>query len=616
MKLKERDIKIVQIIKEHPYITAKDIAEFLDVSEKTVRSDINSLSLDIGATIVSKRGVGYYLEIQDIQKLNEILNSEISIPTTKEEREKELLKLFVENQFPDSVDVLSDQWFISDKTLVLDLNNLKQILIKYHLSIEKNKESRLELIGDEFEIRNLCNDYEIYKNSVIENRSYFKSVIIEEAEKINYSFTDIAVDLLINHIQTSMVRISHGFVITTKSDQFENDNSVEFELATNILNRISKTQNIIFPLYEREYIAYHIRGKEYRKQTSKSSLTNETEELVNDLLLLLNTTFELDVICDLEFRIALGLHLEQLLKRIRFGTQMKNPLLSDIKMKYPYAYTMSKAAAALIHKKTGKFVDDDEVGYIALSLQLLLERDKKSQRKKYILLVCPLGQTSANLFKYKYLDVFSDQIESIETSSIENVKKLDLNRFDYIFTLAPLNIQTSVPILNANYFLNETTIKEIKNRLKKENLGTYFFRQIKFIKNLNVTDREDALKKICEIAQIDNGISDDLFERVKRREKIASTDYAYKTAVPHPNKLMIDETYICMAILDKPVIWEIQEVSIVVLVLIGRGDKDKVQEFYQLFARFLMDEKKVDELIKYRNKEKLLELVEKINEVK
>ena len=614
MRLRKREIKIIQIIKEHPYVTSREIADYLKVSEKTVRSDINGIICDFGVNIRSKRGVGYYLNAEDYNKLDSIFYNDITIPSGKEEREKELIKLFVKNCFPESLEELCDQWYISEKTLTNDLNNIKIILSKYNLTIEKNRRSSVELVGDEFEIRNLCNDYDIYKHEGAVDRSFIRTVITEEAEKINYSFSDIVVELLTNHIQISIARIKNGFLINSPIDQINLENTIEFDLSTDILNRISKEYDIIFPLYEREYISYHVLGKEFRKQTSNSSLTNETEKLVNELLLLINKTFDIDVICDLEFRIALGLHLEQLLMRMQYGTQIKNPLLSDIKLKYPYAYTMAKVVAILIHKKTGEIVEEDEIGYIALSLQQLLENNNKEKRRKYILLVCPFGQTSANLFKYKYLEVFSDQIESIETSSIEDVKKYDLNRFDYIFTLAPLKIKTSVPILNANYFLNETTINEIKNRLKTENKGSSYFENIKFIDNLNAKDREEALKKICEIVKKDNNIKDDLYERVKEREKIASTDYAYKTAVPHPDRLLVDNTYICMAILEKPIMWELQEVCIVVLVLIGRSDKDKVQEFYQLFAQFLMDENKVDKLIRSRSKEKLLELINKMKE--
>ena len=614
MRLREREIKVIQIIKEHPYVTSREIADYLKLSEKTVRSVINSLISDFGVAIKSKRGVGYYLNVEEYNKLESIFNNSITIPSGKEEREIELIKLFVENCFPKSLEELCDRWYISEKTLSNDLNNIKSILSKYNLIIEKNRRSSYELIGDEFDIRNLCNDYGVYKHEGIVNRSFIRTVIIEEAGKMNCSFSDIIIELLTNHIQISIARIKNGFVINNPIDQINLENTIEFDLSTNILNRISKEYDIIFPLYERKYISYHVVGKEFRKQNSSISLTDETEKLVNELLLLINTTFDIDVICDLEFRIALGLHLEQLLKRIQYGTQVKNPLLNDIKFKYPYAYTMAKVAATLIHKITGKIVIEDEVGYIALSLQLLLEGINKKKRGKYILLVCPFGQTSANLFKYKYLEVFSDQIESIETSSVEGVKKYDLNRFDYIFTLAPLEIKTSVPILNANCFLNETTINDIKNRLKTDNKGFSYFENIKFIDSLNAKDREEALKKICKIVKDDNNIEDDLYERVKAREKIASTDYAYKTAVPHPDRLLVDDTYICMAILEKPIMWELQEVCIVVLVLIGRRAKDKVQEFYQLFAQFLMDENKVDKLIRSRSKEKLLELINKMKE--
>lgn len=408
------------------------------------------------------------------------------------------------------------------------------------------------------------------------------------------------------------MRISNGYFILKEIDSNINKTK-EFEIANAILNKISKDKNIIFPLYERAYLAYHIIGKEYRRVSLNTFLSNEAEIITSETLTLLHTTFDVDIIYDFEFRISLCLHLEQLLNRLRHGTQMKNPLIRDIKSKYPYAYTMGKAVGSLIYKKTRVIVTDDEIGYISLSLQLLLERDKHKQRKKYILLVCPFGQTSANLIKYKYLETFKEQIENIETSSAKEVEYLDLKRFDYIFTMVPLHVKTDVPILNTNYFLNESLISEINNNLKDENVLKYFMNG-RFVEILKADDKYDAIKKLCDFALKDNNLKIDLYENVLNREKMASTDYAYKTAVPHSDKLLVDETYICMAILDKPIKWKIQDVNIVVLVLIGRRDKDKVQKFYQLFAQFLMDEDKVNQIIKFRNKNKLIDLLKNIGE--
>ena len=240
LRLREREIKIIQIIKEHPYVTSREIADYLKLSEKTVRSDINSLISDFGVAIKSKRGVGYYLNVEEYNKLESIFNNNITIPSGKEEREKELIKLFVENCFPESLEELCDRWYISEKTLSNDLNNIKSILSKYNLIIEKNRRSNYELIGDEFDIRNLCNDYDIYKHEGIVNRSFIRTVIIEEAEKMNCSFSDIVIELLTNHIQISIARIKNGFVINNSIDQINLENTIEFDLSTNILNRISE----------------------------------------------------------------------------------------------------------------------------------------------------------------------------------------------------------------------------------------------------------------------------------------------------------------------------------------------------------------------------------------
>lgn len=191
---------------------------------------------------------------------------------------------------------------------------------------------------------------------------------------------------------------------------------------------------------------------------------------------------------------------------------------------------------------------------------------------------------------------------------------MDLNRFDYIFTMIPLNIKTSIPILNVQFFFDETYINQIKKDLHDKDTGLYYFENIDFIPILYATDKEDAIKQLCDIAVKKNNVTLDLYHSVMERESLASTDYTYRTAIPHPNNLVVDSTYVCMAILDKPILWENQSVDIVTLVLVGRKDKDTIQQFYQLFAHFLMDEVKVDRFITQRNKQSLMDYIRIVND--
>lgn len=616
MTISKRDIQIVHLLQNHKYLTSNEMAHYLKVSEKTIRNNItviNASSYDFGFKIETKRNRGYQLVILDEYKFNNYLNININIPDGQEERIKALLLILVNHEKLTSLDSLCNKWYISEKTLKNDFKTIRDIVEKNNLRVEKNKEKGIQLIGDEIYIRNICNEYDLFHSNTKFDKKIIKKILYESEIKNGFMLSDFMIDVITKHIFLAMIRIDQGKFIC--SDIVKDISSTkEFKIANLLLNDITSFFGIIFPLHEREYIAFHIMGKQFIRDNGNNVLSSETELLINEILVLLNTTFEINIKHNFEFRISLGLHLEQLIKRLNYGTQMKNPLLDDIKLKYSFAYTMAQAVCILINRKTNKTVNEDEIGYIALSLQLLLENDKTQHQKKYILLVCSLGQTSANLMKYKYLETFKDEIESIEVSSAKEAENMDLNRFDYIFTMIPLNIKTSIPILNAQFFFDETYINQIKKDLHDKDTGLYYFENIDFIPILYATDKEDAIKQLCDIAVKKNNVTLDLYHSVMERESLASTDYTYRTAIPHPNNLVVDSTYVCMAILDKPILWENQSVDIVTLVLVGRKDKDTIQQFYQLFAHFLMDEVKVDRFITQRNKQSLMDYIRIVND--
>lgn len=182
MKLTGREIKIVQIIKENPFISSNKIADILNLSEKTVRTCINSISFDYGARIESKRGRGYYLTIDNNELLKENLNATVNIPNGKNEREKSLICSLIKDNKIDSSSILSEEWFVSEKTVTNDINKIKDIVNKYHLSLERSCKGGYNLVGDELYIRDLSNEYNVYDIDS-QNISYYKKIIIYYSKK-------------------------------------------------------------------------------------------------------------------------------------------------------------------------------------------------------------------------------------------------------------------------------------------------------------------------------------------------------------------------------------------------------------------------------------------------
>ena len=72
---------------------------------------------------------------------------------------------------------------------------------------------------------------------------------------------------------------------------------------------------------------------------------------------------------------------------------MKNPILQDIKREYPLAYEMATQACSVLRNVSPNPIKEDEIGYIAVSFALALERQKaKEWAPKNILIVCASGK--------------------------------------------------------------------------------------------------------------------------------------------------------------------------------------------------------------------------------
>ena len=85
-----------KLIKANNYITSKELASSLDVSEKTILKYLNGLRSDLernGASLEIKHGYGSMLKVDNQEKFNKYLaqNGTNRIPSTKEERKVYIL---------------------------------------------------------------------------------------------------------------------------------------------------------------------------------------------------------------------------------------------------------------------------------------------------------------------------------------------------------------------------------------------------------------------------------------------------------------------------------------------------------------------------------------------
>ena len=93
------------------------------------------------------------------------------------------------------------------------------------------------------------------------------------------------------------------------------------------------------------------------------------------------------------------------------------------------------------------------------------------------------------------------------------------------------------------------------------------------------------------------------------REKTVSTDIGIRAALPHPDRLISENTVIAVGILDEPVFWGKKEVSLVILAMIGKREFPDIQKFYEGTIRLISDDEAINKLEEHRDYQTLIRLL-------
>ncbi|EFW23739.1 BglG family transcription antiterminator [Solobacterium moorei] len=596
-----REKTLLNIIKKNKSITAKELSEKMNVSDRTIRTlikNIRNTDLSNIFEIESRFGEGYQLVIKDESTFDKLINDSNS-NAVLEDAESRINYIERKLLNGETININKDcyELYISERQLRSDLKKIEEELAKFHIQLEKTVHGDASINGNEIDIR-----YALLKMNGNQNQQDFnkaEKIINEILNKHQIKMNDMQYKNFINYILISIKRINQNHRIESISEELDLSGN-QFGIANEIAGCIGNTFKVVFSLYEIEGLYLCLIGSTSQNSNKSFVVTKEVESLLSEIFELIESTYAIDFTHNLGLKVSLSMHFEPMINRLKHNMFVDNPIVGDIKKKYAMAYTLALTANSVIRKHYDKSLDDGEIGYIALSFELALEESKKEIPKKKILLVCNLGRVSANLLRRNYLETFTDYIEEIETASLNQLSVMNLSRFDFILTTVPIRIDEyiPIPIIEINYFIS--TQDEIKiKRILKENEASdieKYFNENCFIPNLKAKTKEEALRVMSKRLMQKYEFKEDLYDSVIRREQMASTDFCYKTAMPHTDKLISEKSHVCIGILKEPIIWDENEIQLIFLVSVGK-DRKESQEFYSLISKFVLNEKMIDQLI-------------------
>ena len=621
--------QLLDALETEDYRTAAQLADELEVSEKTVRIRLKSLNDELkeyGAEVLSKARFGYKLSIIDEKKFDTLERAEETgenyIPDSGKERNEYLLAYLVWHQEYIKADDLCEFLYISKPTLTKSLRSVEKILKRYDLEIERKLNYGMKLRGKELDIRRLYADYFIKRNYLVElNREHTEKALVKLAEDIRrmlvryeIPLSETAFENFAEYVYVACKRMKSGNYLQIAIEELPEIGIREKSFVKELADYIGKQYKCIVSEEEKSYILLYLSGRRMVGNVVENDanfvIREELDRLALSMLDYIHKEYHMDFRSDFDVRMSLNQHLVPLDIRMRFNIPLHNPMLDEIKVNYSLAYQISCETSQILCNHYHKEISEDEIGYLALIFELAIER-KQTGEKSDILVVCSTGKGSSRLLKFKYEQEFGDYLNQIYVCDLIGLEKFDFTKVHYVFTTVPITKEIPVPIVEVGMFLGQDDVRKVTDILRKGPGGYLeeYFKPDRFFSHVKEETKEDVLEFLCNKIMEQEQVDEDFYDMVLEREAYIQMDYGNKIAIPHPNRIASEETFAYVAVLEHPIIWNQHPAQVILLTSVGRKEDKNRQKFYEATARFALDKHAIEKLIRVPEYELLLQIL-------
>ena len=622
-------MEILQILSMEKYIPARKLAEKSKIGEKTLRKRMKELKEELernGASIEIKHGQGYRLKVekpkQFLQWEKRLQESEQKVPNTPRERIRYILLLLLSSTSYVKREMIGDFLYISEQSVSQLLKYVEFIFEKYDLALKKKSRYGMRVRGHEFSKRQCImnhylltgSDWRLLDQKVCAERVSRGDILSDIIMEERLSFTELALKYFIDYIYVTERRIRQGVCIETSTDK--NIDEENMQIAERILLQLKKRGvGVSLKKAEIAYTALYLQGNCIQQMdgavTKNMVIDERIDSLTEEILKRIYCTYQVEMRGNLNLRMYLNRHMVSLDIRLTYGIAVKNPLLQEIKEKYFFPYLLASQAAVVLKGHYKKSLSEDEISYLAMIFEAEHLQNGDRQKKSKVLLVCATGKISARFLLLSLQKKFSGSIDQIELCSLYELEQRDLKEFDYIFSTVPIDKKVNIPIIILHDFGTQLELAKVQKAMDHSYIQRFFKKEF-FFTDVSGETKEEVIKELCRrVAQI-RPLPEDFCESVLFRESMGSTDFGNMMAIPHPYEKKLKDNLVCAAVLKRPVLWQINQVQLVILSALNGSQGSEIQKFFEMVSKLMLRKDLIDEIIREQAYETLCDILERM----
>ena len=485
--VKKRYFEIINlVINSNDEITVKDISNLYNITERSIRYDIDELNV--------------FFQEKNNKDIIEINNNRLKILYSEDEIEdiveniKEKEYFLSENE---RVNILSYEIFLSKNEFILQyftekynlskttvrysLKELNKIISEYGLVIDMNNNRGYKIIGSEINIRkyiiNILREYikntkekkieynplkkiiqKFYKKSRIEES---KSIINKILDYTGKTISDEAFETLQLFLFISVIRNKNGHEI---EEDVENEiflsKTMEFSKIREILEKVEniKEKDIHY------FVDFFLGSYSYNLEYSYFLNWILIESLIDQFIKLLSDKLKVNLTEDKILRKELLNHIKPAIYRMKNKFKLTESILSEVKKQYMELFIKTKSSLKIISDFIDLSFDEDEAAFITVMIQRAIMRNNPStllKKDPNILIVCGLGYSSSRFLYENINNRFQvNIIDIIPFNQLENYNYL--KKADIIISTLDFKLD-GMDVITVNAVMNEKDILKLKN---------------------------------------------------------------------------------------------------------------------------------------------------------
>ena len=448
-KTDERKDAIILILSNNTeFVTAGELAESLEVSEKTIYRTVKEINNDekIPLEITSEKGKGY--KITHINRISTPVSevNDIANMTPAQRRNNIMQDLLISSPNERKIPVLYEDFFISDNLIRLDIKLMEKAVAQMNLKLIRNGQL-LKIIGKEKNLRKaigkLFQQNHLYVESLennIEDNLFDSDIATFVLKQINiiekrlnsilpypYNINIFShIYILVKRYQaTDEVNFSYDMEISKSEEEEMTEYRSIYNVVREITSNLEHFLNREIPKEEEYFLFQYLISSRFQGEFEKDLSADKKVLQVVDYYIEKTSQYLNFNIESSKLRNNLYHHVKPFLNRLNNGFYVKNPLLDQIKYEYQMIFDAVQNTSVEMSKLFNlSEINEDEIGFITLYFAQYLE-----ENPKYIdvLIVCTSGIGTSELLKSK----ISQKFKNINIVDVISTKQLYENPDTY-----------------------------------------------------------------------------------------------------------------------------------------------------------------------------------------